>query len=39
MAVQVHDVVEVARAASLGQGAQLLSEQFGDRVAGHSADR
>jgi hypothetical protein len=35
----VHDVVEVARAASLGQSAQLLSEQLGDRVAGHSPDR
>lgn len=39
MAVQVHDVVKVARPAALGQGTQLLPEQLGDREARHSPDR
>ena len=39
MAVHVHDVVQVARPASLGERAQLLPEQLDQRVTDHAVSR
>jgi hypothetical protein len=39
MAVNVHDVVEIARPAALCECAQLLAHEFGDRVREHAFTR
>jgi hypothetical protein len=39
MAVHMHDIVEIAGPAPLGECPQLLGEQFGDRVAQNAASR